>query len=114
MKLLGLKNAWLSPSGDVIVRARDFYGDWAWHETLADCIIRDLNKLKSIRDVMDFIEPTRISTEWLEDRGWVRLHMTIKPKWIVDSLLTSDQRLIIEEWCAINGVLYDDSVDIID
>ena len=45
-QLRGLKNAWLSPDGKIVVDADDFAPLGAWHEELAQCIARDLLHLR--------------------------------------------------------------------
>lgn len=114
--LKGLLNAWLSPSGELIVDAEDFEG-MAWHEQLAACIIRDQHGLEHRCDVQPFIEAAGhdYAYDYLEAHGWIRLHswQGAALKWITTPIIASVQRDVIERWCAENGKQWDDVVETI-
>lgn len=111
--LRDLKNAWLSPSGKIVVDAEDFAPLGAWHEELAQCIVRDLLNLKTARETRDMVGVDKKHAyvyEWLEERGWIRYcHWILK--WVVATRMRAAQREVIELWCEANGVDWDKHVD---
>ena len=113
VELKDLRNAWLSPHGDLIVDDEHFYESYAFHEQLAICIARRMLELPYGKDVMEAInklgEFYPYAYEFLEDRGWVRLQgwSGFRVKWIVAKRLTFRQREVISEWCLVNGAEWD-------
>jgi hypothetical protein len=113
-QLRELKNAWLSPSGEIVVDAEDFAPIGAWHEELAQCLVRDLLGLKSARDAREEVagagKPHAYVYEWLEARGWIRYsHWNLR--WVVATRMTDRQQEVIEAWCAANNRTWQRSVD---
>ena len=110
-----MTNAWLSPSGEIVVDADDFAPLGAWHEELAQCIARDLLGLSSAREAREVAgadEEHAYVYEWLEARGWIR-YCGWALKWVVATRMQSAQRRVIEEWCEIHGRDWDKCVDIV-
>lgn len=110
-----LKNAWLSPAGEIVIDADDFAPMGAWHEELAQCIVRDLLKLKSRREARDVAGPGKPHAyvyEWLEAQGWIRYcHWCLK--WVVATRMRTAQREVIEAWCEVNGMDWNKCVDVV-
>ena len=115
--LKGLKNAWLSPTGRLIIgdkkEALDLY---AWHQDIACVIIRDEQGFKSHKDAFFWVAEMRFNyspTQYLEDRKWIRLQSlgNLKPRWIKDAFqrLTKAQERVIVDWCEANDRRYDDA-----
>jgi hypothetical protein len=112
MELLGLRNAWLSPTGEVVTDAPHFYpGSGGWHENLAGCILRDLLALRTDYEAHELARrdtPFAYTYEYLESLGWVRLcgWGTAVLKWVIPcgTKLTRAQGLVIDAWCDANGL----------
>jgi hypothetical protein len=117
MELQGLKNAWLSPTGEVVTEAPGFYPGGAWHEDLAGCILRDLLSLRTTYEAHELARkdtPFAYTYEYLESLGWVRLcGWGRSPKWVVPSggALTHRQRREIRDWLTVNGLAWEKAVD---
>lgn len=115
-ELRSLKNAWLSPAGEIVVDADDFAPLGAWHEELAQCIARDLLNLRHRTDAQKLAGMgTGYSYvyEWLEDRGWIRFCAWANDRWVVATRMTTAQRRLIEQWCEVNGRDWERHVDIV-
>lgn len=119
MDLRGLRNAWLSPSGDLIVDHEDFDPASAWHEDLARCIVRDLQGLRTLYEATDYVRrdsPHAYVYEYLESLGWIRLRAwpgELRVRWVLPTpLVPQSQRAIIESWCEANNTTWDEAVDI--
>lgn len=112
--LRSMRNAWLSPDGEIVVDADDFAPLGAWHEELASCIVRDLLRLPHRRDAIDAVRKGghNYVYEYLEDRGWIR-YCGWAIKWVVATRMRNAQREVIEAWCEVNQVDWDKSVDIV-
>lgn len=108
--LKGLKNAWLSPRGELITDAPGFCSSGAWHEALAGYILMDIQGLRTTYEAHEFARkdtPYAYTYEYLESLGWIRLcGWGSIIKWVLpeDMRLTRQQRGVIEEWCAANNV----------
>lgn len=118
--LRGLRNAWLSPAGEVVVDHEDFAPMGAWHEELAVCIVRDLLNFEPSKSAYTVTEKVRSMNggfayvyEYLESIRWVRLcGWQLKVKWVIpDGLVFPAQRRIIEAWCKANDTTWDKAVD---
>lgn len=114
--LKGLKNAWLSPIGQLVVDTGEDYEELcdiaAWHLRVALHIIKKMKKYKHAKDWFEYsdeIDPC----EYLYDRKWVKLHTfpgsDIEPVWIVEfnSRITKAQEGAILDWCIVNNRKYD-------
>jgi hypothetical protein len=114
-ELRELKNAWLSPSGELVVDAEDFAPMGAWHEELARCIVRDMLQKKSVHEVRTMVgmgQKYAYVYEWLEARGWIRYcHWCLK--WVVATRMQTAQRRVIEQWCEVNDQDWSRCVDIV-
>jgi len=113
--LKDLKNAWLSPSGEVVIDADDFAPMGAWHEELAQCIVRDLLHLETARETRDMVGPDKKHAyvfEWLEERGWIR-YCGWALKWVVSTRMRAAQRRVIEQWCEVNDQDWSKCVDVV-
>lgn len=118
-ELQGLKNAWLSPEGEVITDAPDFYpGGGGWHEGLAGCIVMKLRGLRTTYEAHEFARegtPHAYTYEYLESIGWVRLcGWGVILKWVLPcgTVLTGSQKTVIEKWCSENGVDWGKTFDV--
>jgi hypothetical protein len=113
-KVEGLRNAWLSPQGEIVTDAEDF-DPRAWHEDLAACIVRDREGISHAGEVYWHLRQKGFdyTYEYLESIGWVRLcgRGGTFLKWIIPNRLTARQREVIECWCAANGKMWSDTVD---
>lgn len=115
--LKGLQNAWLSPTGEIVVDARDFFpeGNAAWHEQLAACLLRDQMGLAHAREATELVrkdDPHGYVYEYLEARGWIRYcHWALK--WVVATRMRTAQRRVIEEWCEVNDRDWSKCVDVV-
>ncbi len=117
--LVGLKNAWLSPRGEIITDHPGFYPGHAWHEGLAACIVMDLQGLRTPYEATEFATkgtPHTYIYEYLESIGWIRLcgWGESTRKWIVSGRMTPAQRRVIKNWCLENDVAWDQAVDTCD
>ncbi len=107
MKLKDLRNAWLSPDGEIIDDHDLFHGG-SFHYDLGICILMDIMGLKSRGEVMDYDlaqGPCHCLITDLEDRGYMRLHGfgSITPIWIkTDDAPNQIQRAVIKAWCDMN------------
>lgn len=114
-QLRNLKNAWLSPSGEIVVDAEDFAPLGAWHEELAQCIARDLLNLPSVREAQELAGMGKEHAyvyEWLEARGWIRYcHWALR--WVVSTRMRTPQREVIELWCEVNSMDWEKCVDVV-
>lgn len=119
VELHNLRNAWLSPQGELINDHDEFYSDGAWHESLAQCLVKDLLSIRVKFDVIDQVRSTTghaYCYTLLEERGWIRLQTwpgTTKSKWVVGDFMTPAQREVIENWCLENNVLWSDTVEVV-
>ena len=111
--LHNLSNCWLNPGGRIITKDREFFGDYAWHEELALCILRDIWGLEDSAEAFEKVHQkfSNTATEELEGKGYVRLHGFggLPPKWILpcDHRLTESQESTIQSWCIDNNVKYE-------
>lgn len=99
LELLGLKNAWLSPDGQVISDWEGFDSSYGgWHETLGGFILKSLGL--ELPQYFDY------NYEYLESLGYIRLcgwHDVVL-KWVIpcEVVLTDAQKRVIWQWCEIN------------
>jgi hypothetical protein len=116
-ELRELKSAWLSPSGEIVVDADDFYpeGNQGWHEQLAACLLRDQMGLTHTEEAVEFVhksDPHGYVYEYLEARGWIRYcHWCLK--WVIATRMQTAQRRVIEQWCEVNDQDWSKCVDIV-
>lgn len=117
MELKDLKNAWLSPTGEIVITAKEFSGyDGGWHDQLAYCILRDIWGYDSFFDAFNRVHKKFSAYGYteLEDLGWIRLHGFggLPPKFILPhkKTLTKKQENTILDWCNANNVKYEDSL----
>ena len=108
----GLKNAWLSPAGQLITDHEDFDSSSSWHLDLASCILKDLYGWKSKNGWCDMDEYRYTNVaEGLENMGYVKLHGFggLRPVWVVPcgKRLTSIQESVVVDWAIANGLKYD-------
>ena len=107
--LATIRNAWLSPDGQLVVDHEEFEG-WAWHEDLARCIIGDLyqagwrewGKHKPYGCFYEYLE----SVGWIRFCGWSGKH----GRWIIANVVTVAQREVINRWIEIKGTTWDEAV----
>ena len=102
--LKNLKNAWLSPSGQVVFRHPQLNQANAWHEELASLILADKFDVKFPDN----------STETLEKKNWIRLHGFggRRPIWLCDpDKITRKQTQTIQDWCILNEKHFDEVFD---
>jgi len=120
--LKGLKNAWLSPIGQLVYNLEE--DDYelcnmggAIHLALALHIIKKIKKYENARDWFDNYGGCDDPCEQLEDKGWIKLHTfpgsEIKPRWIVgvDNKITKAQESVILNWCLANNRRYSKAFD---
>jgi len=110
MNLSKLKNAWLSPSGKIVIDHPDFDTTGAWHDNLARCIIKDMKKLDHVCLADDWVDENSncgYCYEYLESIGWIRLHSFsgMEPTWWIleDITPTKKQEKVIVDWCNANN-----------
>lgn len=98
-----LEVAWLSPDGKVYSTPKDDYGHFESHVTHGGDIIDKLEPNNMVGDPID----------WLENRGWIRLHSwTGTWGWVKSNRfkrLTKRQEGIIVDWCNANNIKWDDA-----
>jgi hypothetical protein len=111
IKLKGLRNAWLSPTGRWYSSHPLEYREalQSFHFAIARCIVYEAMKFKSFHQVTEYeIEYGRRSVDILEDKKYIRLQAlgdTSIPTFItyVGQRLTKPQRDAIQEWASENG-----------
>lgn len=118
--LFKLADCWLSPKGEVIVGDEDEILH-AYHENLAECIIREMKGFETTSDArMWFLETqggNAYAYDWLEQQGWIRLHgfrESDRARWITfqDQKLTFHQKQKIRQWCKVNNKTWDEAVQV--
>lgn len=121
-ELKGLRNAWMCPLSQIVYDYDGVGSFSAWHEELAFYILKDMEKLSNYFEAFNFIHNNKYNspfissaTEYLELKGWVRLHgwSGSIPEWILDSdtRLTKAQENRILDWCIENNRKYDNCFD---
>lgn len=114
IELKGLENAWLSPTGRIVVTHPEFnnnYNGVAWHNILATCIFMDIKHSTNYLDTFhELYTGHKEIYEQLEDLGWIRLHGYggLKPRWIIPygKKITKSQENVILDWCNANNESY--------
>lgn len=113
--LKDLRNAWLSPTGRLVVDdVKECLDLLAWHQDIACAIIRDEQGLDSHKTAFFWVAGLKFNyspTEYLEDKRWIRLHGFggRKPGWIARERITKAQERVIVDWCVANGRPYSDA-----
>ncbi len=114
MDLKDLNNAWLSPTGRLVFRDKQFDGGAAgWHNQLGLCILRDLWKLDHYLYAFKRVSKkfNHNAMDELEDLGWLRLHGFggLTPVWVLPAKRkpTAKQAATIQDWCLANNRDYD-------
>lgn len=104
----GLKNAWLSPNGELITDHEDFDESGSWHLDLAACILKDLNGWEDKNDWCGMNEYFyRNVSDKLEEMCYIRLHGfgSLKPVWVVPcgKKITLRQEAVVMDWAIANN-----------
>ena len=112
--LKDLENAWISPTGRVVVKHSKFFNERSWHSELALCLLADIWKIADIMDAFEKIEDENsfmTATDRLEKFGWIRLHTSVLTKFLIPKKATKKQEKIILDWCIENSVAYNDAIE---
>lgn len=115
IKLKGLREAWLSPSGKLVVSDKEVADPFAWHLDIGCAIVRDLQGLKTSADGWEYAtisQPFETTVDYLESIGWIRLHQAygIGCRWIKKDFtkrLPKRQENVIVDWCNANNIEYE-------